>query len=141
MTARLEFLGNYVEIRNFDYCAEEEQWGNPYNCSFDIRVVSDGFSGGADGCEYDYKEWKKFLSQLESLYCFESREAILSEICYGSTVKFTMDSSGHIEVSGLVYGNTMAQSLKFCFGADQTVLEPFIMELKAFSFLNEGNTL
>lgn len=57
MGAKLEFNGNLIEIQEFYHSIEDEKSGNPYNCTFNIRVVSDVFSGLADDCEYDYKEW------------------------------------------------------------------------------------
>lgn len=132
MTARLEYLGNLFEINSFVHSEEDEQSGNPYNCSFNISVISGKFSGFAEGCEYDYKEWKKFVRQLEALYNFELNEVKLNEIGYGSTVTFAGDQLGHLEISGIIYGDAMEQSLTFCFVSDQTVLKDFITQLKMF---------
>ena len=67
MEARLEYCGNYIEIMNFRHSVDDEKNGNPYNCSFDIKVKSGVFSGIADGCEYDYKELQKFIKALEDI--------------------------------------------------------------------------
>lgn len=130
MNAGFEYLGNSLEIINFKHYIDEELSGNPYNCSFDIKVVSGMFSGYADGCEYDYKQWKSFIHQLEDVYDFKSDCAQMLEIGYGSKIVFKSDKMGHISVSGKIYGNAMEQSLEFCFHIDQTVLLKFIQELK-----------
>lgn len=130
MKAKLEYCGNIIEIVNFYHSLEDEKIGNPYNCSFDMRIVSGMFSGFADGCEYDYKEWKKFVVQLKSLSSSQTKEVILREIGYGGKIKFLGDGLGHIDVSGLVYGDAMSHSLQFEFMIDQTALSSFLSELQ-----------
>ena len=129
MGAKLEYCGNRVEIEDFKHSEKDEKLGNPYNCSFNIRIISDSFSGLADGCEYDYKEWKSFIAQLKDLLNFKTSEVTLREIGYGGTIRLIGDTLGHVEVSGLVYGKHMTNSLQFEFTVDQTVLPDFIKEL------------
>ncbi len=74
MNPRIEDRGNYIEIVDFYHSLDDERAGNLYNCSFDIRVRSGGFSGRTDGCEYDYKEWKRFIESLEQLISFEIKK-------------------------------------------------------------------
>lgn len=131
MGAKLEYCANIIEIVNFCHSVEEESSGNPYNCSFDIRIVSGMFSGVADGCEYDYKEWRKFVEQLNNLILFKTDKVVLHEIGYGGTINFVGDGLGHIEVSGLVYGNAMSHSLQFEFMTDQTAFPSFLTELQS----------
>lgn len=131
MEVGFSFCNNTFEILNFTHSIEDETNGNPYNCSFDIKIKSGLFSGYANGCEYDYKEWKKFITELEDLYHFKNDEVKMSEICYGSIIIFKGYNLGHIEVSGEIYGDAMEQSLKFVFNADQTVLPEFINQLKS----------
>ena len=38
MEAKLEYSGDYIAIRNFHHYVDDEENGNPYNCSFDIIV-------------------------------------------------------------------------------------------------------
>jgi hypothetical protein len=130
MKASFEYYGNIFEILNFTHSVEDENTGNPYNCSFGIKIVSGNFSGYADNCEYDYKEWKKFINQLEALYNFKIKEVKMVEIGLGSTVLFRIDNLGHIEISGVIYGEAKEQSLTFAFEIDQTVLYDFLGELK-----------
>lgn len=130
MSAKLEYCGNKIEIVNFHHSVEDELSGNPYNCSFDIRVKSGLFSGFADGCEYDYKEWKIFVRQLKELFLFKTNKVVFQEIGYGGKISFIADSLGHIEVSGIIYGEAISHSLQFEFMTDQTVFLPFIKELE-----------
>lgn len=129
MTAEFEYAGNSLEVFDYKYLEEEAYRGNPYNSSFKIKVVSDGFSGVAE-CEYDRREWDNFIVQLELLNDFKLNEVVFKDICYGSTISFIMDAVGHLIVSGMIYGSGMSQSLKFEFSADQTVLAQFICDLR-----------
>lgn len=129
MTAGFNYAGNLIEIQNYRYFEEEDKNGNPYNSSFKIKVVSGDFSGVAE-CEYDRKEWNKFIEQLELFYEFKLKEIIFKDICYGSTITFVMDNTGHFMVTGKIYGLHMSHSMEFEFKADQTVLPMFISGLK-----------
>lgn len=129
MDVKLNYCGNALEILNFRHNREEEFAGNPYNCCFNIRVVSGVFSGFSDVCEYDYKEWKMFIKLLNDVYLFKAGKAELSEIGYGSKICFTGDKLGHITVSGEIFGNAMSHSLKFTFITDQSAFPGFLAEL------------
>ena len=130
MDARLEYCGDYIEIADFHHYPEDEKGCNPYNCTFDIAVASGRFSGYTDGCECDYGELGRFVAELKSLVCGESKQARLSEIAYGSEILFTGDDYGHIEVSGVIYGLAMTHSLKFSFVTDQSAYPSFIDDLE-----------
>lgn len=131
MEPRLEYCGNYIEIRNFHHNVDDDKDGNPYNCSFDIKVKSGAFSGIADGCEYDYKELQRFIEALENLISFKVKEVTLIEIGYGNKIEFICDRTGHIKVSGEIQGDVGSHFLNFEFMTDQTVFPPFIKELKS----------
>ena len=131
MGARLEYCGNYIEITNFHHSVDDEKNGNPYNCSFDIKVKSGVFSGIADGCEYDYKELQEFIKALEDMILFKRKEITFVEIGYGNKLAFNCDRSGHIKVSGDIQGDAGSHMLKFEFMTDQTVFPQFIKELKS----------
>lgn len=133
MDAGILYMGNRFKILNFRHDAEDEARGNPYNCSFDIEVVSGLFSGYAP-CKYSYKDWQEFVQSIEDLYNFKADSAQLWEIGHGSKVNFKSDGRGHIEISGKIYGeisgSAREQVLEFCFDADQTVFPRFIRDLK-----------
>ena len=125
MLPRFEYGENFVEVSNICFHGNEAERGNPYNTTFSIAVQSCGFRGIAP-CEYDIKNFKAFLADLHSLYNFETDKAMLEDICYGSKILFAMDRTGHIEVSGRIYGDCMIHALEFCFAGDQTVLKSFL---------------
>ncbi len=124
-TAKLIYENNFLIINNFTYHQEDIY----YNNSFDLEVRSGSFSGVAP-CEYDIKEFRKFVQELLEMYDFRKQIVILNDICYGSNVKFEADKTGYIEVSGEIFGEAMEHSLKFSFVTDQFVLKQFISELQ-----------
>lgn len=124
-TAKLIYEDNFLMINNFTYHKEDIY----YNTSFDLEVCSGPFRGVAP-CEYDIKEFQKFLLELLEIYNFKKQVAMLNDIYYGSKVKFEADKTGHIEVSGEIFGEAMEHSLKFSFTTDQSVLKQFITEVQ-----------
>ena len=64
------------------------------------------------------------------MYEFKKQIVMFNDICYGSNVKFEADKTGHITVSGEIFGKALKHSLKFSFVADQFVLKQFISELQ-----------
>ena len=74
----------------------------------------------------------KFVDNLDKLYNFKINVVTLNDISYGSKVTFNLDNSGHIDISGVLYGEHAEQSLHFSFAADQTCLVNFIDELKIY---------
>lgn len=124
-SAKLIYEKDYLIISNFKHYKEDEY----YNTSFDLEVSSGGFRGLAP-CEYDIKEFLKFVQNLAQMYDFKKQTVMLNDICYGSNVKFEADKTGHIEISGEIFGEAMEHCLKFSFAADQFVLKQFISELK-----------
>ena len=124
-TAKLIYEDNYLMINNFIYHQQDIY----YNTSFDLEIRSGSFSGVAP-CEYDIKEFRKFVEELLEMYNFKKQIVMFNEICYGSNVKFEADKTGHITVSGEIFGEAMEHSLKFSFMIDQSVLDKFISELQ-----------
>ena len=133
--AELKYGENLMSIENFETYIREAERGNPYNTTFDIRVCSGAFSGYA-GCEYDIKQFRVFVAELREMYNFNRSSVELSDICYGSTVKFSMMKTGKIEVSGEIYGEAKEHSLTFIFAADQTSLLPFLEVLEGMITLS-----
>lgn len=129
MEARFNYNNNLIKITNFTHYKEDDDDGNPYNCSFTITVISDGFQGIAEW-ECDYREWLKFIKNLDSLYNFKAKEVTFNDISYGSKISFAIESNGHLKISGILFGENAEQSLNFMFTADQTSLNGFIDELK-----------
>lgn len=128
MNATLAYLDDSLAVLDFAHSPEDAVNGNPYNCSFSLRIVSGEFSGLAP-CEYDIKAFRQFVRELEEMYQFRRTTVELNDICYGSKVVFTIDRTGHITVKGNIHGEGLAHSLKFEFLVDQTVLPTFLREL------------
>ena len=123
--AKLIHENNYLIINNFTYHQKDIY----YNTSFDLEVRSGSFSGVAP-YEYDIKEFRKFVQELLEMYDFKKQIVMLNDICYGSSVRFEADKTGHIGISGEIFGEAMEHSLKFSFVTDQFVLKQFILELQ-----------
>lgn len=131
MDTGLTFEGNSLQICDLFHSQEDAKQGNPYNCSFTLKVASHGFSGIAP-FEYDIQALRQFLRQLDDLYQFRRDRVTLQDIGYGSAVTFTKaDRTGHLIVQGTIYGEARLHTLEFEFRADQTVLLPFCSALRA----------
>lgn len=130
MEARFVFGKNEVKIVHFSYYADDAIVGNPYNTTFQVHVVSDGFSGMGEW-ECDVANVRRFVTELEKMEQFRVWQVDFTDIGYGSRLRFVLTRTGHIQVSGLLYGAAAIQRLQFEFSGDQTALSPFIKGLKA----------
>ena len=119
---------NFLRFSYFRHFTEDEANGNPYNFFFTVRVSSDGFRGHTRW-ECDRKEFVKFVQSAQDLYDFRTSSAELNDIGYGSHIRFDLDRTGHITVSGTLYGHAADHSVTFRFTADQTDLHPFLTNL------------
>ena len=128
---KAEFIDqeNSIVIDNFNFHPNELRRGNPYNTTFSIFVTSGLFRGFGD-CEYDIREFKRFVFELQEMYDFRRSTVVFEDICYGSEITFTMNKLGGIEIKGTVYADAMLHSLTFQFNTDQSVILPFIHKLK-----------
>ena len=131
MCATIAYGNNLLEIADFMHYPEEVKRDNPYNCTFNLKVISGVFSGIAP-FEYDIKDFRELVLAFEEMYQFKRPTVEIKDICYGTSVAFAIDKMGHIEVSGTIYGEAMIHEMKFEFHIDQTVLPMFIDELKSF---------
>lgn len=125
----LNHCGNSILISDFHCDLEAAKSGNPYNTTFNLAVKSEAFRG-IGACECDIKEFVRFAKQMNDLYEFNRHKAEFREIGYGSYVSFEMDGTGHITISGEIFGDARVHSMKFEFIADQTSLKPFADSLK-----------
>ena len=129
MSATISYGNNLLEITDFMHYPEEVKRGNPYNCTFNLKVISGVFSGIAP-CEYDIKNFRELVLAFEEMYQFKRTTVELKDICYGTNVLFSMDKLGHIGMAGTIYGEAMIHEMKFEFHIDQTVIGAFVNELK-----------
>ena len=63
-SATIRYNENLFSIEYFKTYLNEAERGNPYNTTFSIRVVSGAFCGYAS-CEYDIKEFSRFVNEME----------------------------------------------------------------------------
>ena len=75
------FEGNSLQISDFFHSKQDAEQGNPYNCTFTLKINSHGFSGVAP-FEYDIRKLRLFLVQIDDLYHFRCERAILQDIGY-----------------------------------------------------------
>ncbi len=129
-SAKLEFCGNSLEFIEFDHSLEDEKLGNPYNCSFGVKVVSGDFAGATHGLEIDYDQIKYLISQLQDLIDFKRDEVLFADSDNELELSFRGDGMGHIYVSGVIDADAGRQRLEFEFITDQTVYASFISELQ-----------
>lgn len=123
--------GNSYEqliISNISISYEDFNSGNPYNTTFNVKVISGDFTGVSE-FEYNIKDFIRFVKEIRELYDFKLRQVELNDICYGSNIQFCLDKTGHITISGTIYGNAMEHSLTFIFTTDQTGIEVFCKSL------------
>ena len=129
-SAKLEFCGNSLEFIEFDHSLEDEKLGNPYNCSFGVKVVSGDFAGATHGLEIDYDQIKYLISRLQDLIDFKTDEVLFADFDNELELSFRGDGIGQNRVSGVINANSGSQRLEFEFITDQTVYASFISELQ-----------
>ena len=130
-SAEIRYGDDLFAIEYFKTYPKEIERGNPYNTAFSIRVVSGAFCGYAS-CEYDMKEFVRFVREIEEVFLFKRSKTELNDICYGSKVSFCADKIGHLEISGEIFGEAAEQRLVFRFNADQTCLNDFVNTIKRY---------
>ena len=106
------------------------QAGNPFNTSFGVKVLSEGFQGSGE-FECDVQEFQGFVRQLRSMYELQTKRAFFRDIGYGNIIELEMNHCGQLTVKGIVYGNAKIHKLEYEFHADQTSLAPFLLSLES----------
>lgn len=90
-----------------------------------LDLCSGGFS--AD-CDFHFEAWAKqqFVTSLAEMDRTLSGEAILKPMFEDYFLRFQLDKTGHVIVSGeLIEYTSEIQKLTFSFQTDQTCLRPF----------------
>ena len=118
---------NLLSLRDICYSPEDARI-SPYNTVFQAKVVAEGFSGQGE-FECDWTEFLRFVSELNELYDFERNEVEIDDIEWGNRLRFSMDHSGHLTVSGHLYGGVSRQTLEFEFWTNQTALALFLQQI------------
>lgn len=131
--------GNIYEqltISNIDVFYADYYSGNPYNTTFNIKVVPNNFVGTSQ-FEYNIKDFIIFVKEINKLYDFKLKKVELNDIGYSSNILFSLDKIDHITISGKIYGDLMEHSLTFIFNTDQTAIATFCKSLYE-DFINQN---
>ncbi len=125
MRAELRQGENFISFSDFWFSEQDKAVRSPYNTEFSVRVSSGAFAGEGEWV-CDRTAITAFAAVLAEVYHFSRDSAVLTDISCGSRLELLMDKTGHLTVSGTVYGSRMEQTLQFRFEADQTVLRDFL---------------
>ena len=125
----LRYGENLLAFRDIRHSPEDARLGS-YNTECYVKVVSGEFAG-LGGWECDWKDIFQFTKDLEKMCQFQLHEVEFRDIDWGNWLKFILHKTGQIEVAGLLRGRDGgAHTLTFEFRIDQTVLKPFLHQLK-----------
>lgn len=111
-TERLSFATRYLVQINF---------------TFDLTVLSDGFSGTSHFC-VRRGQLENLCSDLATMEQTLSGKTTLEDNDSDASVSFEMKPNGQIIVYGQVGGSHEENYLKFSFQTDQTCIEPFLTD-------------
>ena len=111
-TERLSFATRYLVQINF---------------TFDLTVISDGFSGTSLFC-VRRGQIEKMCSDLTIMKQAMSGNTTLEDNDSDASVNFQMESNGQIIVFGQVGGSHEGNYLKFSFQTDYTCIEPLLTD-------------
>lgn len=111
-TERLSFATRYLVQINF---------------TFDLTVLSDGFSGTSHFC-VRRGQLENLCSDLATMKQTMSGKTTLEDNDSDASVSFEMKPNGQIIVYGQVGGSHEENYLKFSFQTDQTCIEPFLTD-------------
>jgi len=79
-------------ISNISTSYEEYNSGNPYNTTFNVKVVSGDFAGISE-FEYNIKDFLCFVKKIKDMYNFKLNLVELNDICYGSNIQFRLETN------------------------------------------------
>jgi hypothetical protein len=109
-TERLSFATRYLVQINF---------------TFDLTVISDGFSGSSHFC-VRRDQLEKLCHDLKTMHSSFSGKTILNDNDSDALVQFSAEPNGHLIVNGQIGGSHEDNFVKFKFHTDQTCLPGFI---------------
>lgn len=111
-TERLSFATRYLVQINF---------------TFDLTVLSDGFSGTSHFC-VRRDQIENLCADLTNMHFILSGTTILDDNDSDGFVEFEIAPNGQINVSGQVGGSHEQNYLKFSFQTDQTCIESLLID-------------
>ncbi len=113
-TAGLSFEARYIVEINF---------------TFDLTVLSNGFSGTSHFC-VRRDQLEKMCADLTNMHLTLSGTTNLEDNDSDGFIKFEIESSGRLKVLGQVGGTHEDHLVKFKFHTDQTCLPLFVQDFK-----------
>ncbi|MCB0371941.1 MAG: hypothetical protein KDD31_02905 [Muricauda sp.] len=99
------------------------------NFTFDLTVVSDGFSGISHFCARR-DQLEKMCFELTKMHLKLSGKTKLEDNDSDAYVEFEMESNGKLNVVGQVGGTHEEHFLKFKFQTDQTCIPHFVKDFE-----------
>ena len=114
-TERLSFATRYLVQINF---------------TFDLTILSDGFSGTAHFC-VRHEQLEKMCADLTNMHLKLSGATKLDDNDSDGYVKFEIEPNGRLIVSGQVGGTHEDNFVKFKFETDQTCIPQFVQDFKS----------
>ena len=114
-TGRLSFATRYLVQINF---------------TFDLTVVSDGFSGTSHFC-VRRDQLEQMCSDLTNMQLKLHGRTTLDDNDSDGFVEFEIEPNGRLNVSGQVGGTHEDQFVKFKFQTDQTCIPKFVQDFKS----------
>ena len=100
------------------------------NFTFDLTVLSDGFSGTSHFC-VRRDQLEKMCADLISMQMKLLGKTILDDNDSDGFVEFEIEPNGQLYVSGQVGGTHEDNYLKFKFQTDQTCINSFVGDFKS----------
>jgi hypothetical protein len=114
-TERLSFATRYLVQINF---------------TFDLTVLSDGFSGTSHFC-VRLDQLEKMCVDLTNMKLTLSGTTILDDNDSDGFVEFEIEPNGRLNISGQVGGRHEDNYLNFKFQTDQTSIDNFVLDFKS----------
>lgn len=99
------------------------------NFTFDLTVLSDGFSGTAHFC-VRREQLEKMCADLTKMHLQLSGTTKLEDNDSNAFIEFEFESFGWLFVSGQVGGTHEDHFVKFKFRTDQTCIPIFVQDFK-----------
>ena len=100
------------------------------NYTFDLTVLSKGFSGTSHFC-VRREQLEKMCDELTTMHLVLSGTTILDDNDSDGFLKFEIESNGHLKVSGQVGGTHEDHFMRFQFQTDQTCILQFVSDFKS----------
>lgn len=100
------------------------------NFTFDLTVLSDGFSGTSHFC-VRRDQLEKMCVDLTNMKLTLSGTTILDDNDSDGFVEFEIESNGRLNVSGQVGGTHEDNYVNFKFQTDQTCIDNFVLDFKS----------